>query len=336
MLIGPDSERAADARRAAHRRPGAMRAPRPASLVRRLAGVAIAGAAGLSLLLAVPSLRPVLDQLGDAGPGWIAAAVALELASCLSFVVIFRQCFDRIGARDARRVAWTSMATSALLPGGGVTGLACGGWLMQQAGAPARWIAQRSSALFFVTSACNVAAVGAAALALLVSPGEPHDFVRTGLPLAAALAAAALVLAVPRVSARGRRGWVGDLVAGIRDAERELARPGWRLLGAVGYLAFDVAVLWATFRALGVSLPPGALTLGYLLGYLANTIPVPAGIGVLDGGLTAALVFYGAPPTHAAAAVLLYHAIAFWLPSLGGLCANAGTLRGPRPVPVSA
>ena len=88
---------------------------------------------------------------------------------------------------------------------------------------------------------------------------------------------------------------MGDLVAGIRDAERELARPGWRILGAIGYLAFDVAVLWATFRALGVSLPPGALTLGYLLGYVANVMPIPAGIGVLDGGLTAALVFYGAP-----------------------------------------
>ena len=48
-------------------------------------------------------------------------------------------------------------------------------------------------------------------------------------------------------------------------------------------------------------------------------IPVPGGIGVLEGGLVGALILYGAPPTQAVAGVLVYHAIAFWIPSLGGL-----------------
>jgi uncharacterized membrane protein YbhN (UPF0104 family) len=301
---------------------------------RRLAGAGIAAAAGLSLLLGLPSLRPVLEQLRDASPGWIAIAALLELASCLSFVLVFRLCFDRIGATDARRVAWTSMATGVLLPGGGVTGLACAGWLMHRAGAPARWIARRSSALFFVTSACNVLALGVAAAVLLASPAGPHDFARAWLPLLATAAMVAMVVALPARPNRGRRpsriGWAADLLAGIGDAGRELARPGWRLLGAVGWLGFDIAVLWATFSALGAAPTPAALVLGYLLGYLANVVPVPAGVGVLDGGLTAALVIYGAPATHAAAAVLLYHAIAFWLPSLGGLVAFAGLRRETR------
>src|SRR6185437_596816 len=38
------------------------------------------------------------------------------------------------------------------------------------------------------------------------------------------------------------------------------------------------------------------------------------------------LIAYGAPPTQAAAAVVVYHAIAFWIPSLGGL-AGFGLLR---------
>jgi uncharacterized protein (TIRG00374 family) len=108
------------------------------------------------------------------------------------------------------------------------------------------------------------------------------------------------------------------------------------MLGAVGYLGFDIAVLWATFSALGTPPAPAALVLGYLLGYLANVIPVPGGVGVLDGGLTAALILYGAPASQAAAAVLLYHAIAFWVPSLGGLTAYASLRRGAtatRPVP---
>jgi uncharacterized membrane protein YbhN (UPF0104 family) len=301
-----------------------MRSLFPPSTVRRLAGAAIAAAAGLSLLMAMPSLQPVVDQVHEASPRWIAIAAALELASCLGFVVVFRMCFDRVAPRDARRLAWTSMATSVLLPGGGVTGLACGGWLMHRAGAPARWIAQRSSALFFVTSACNVAAVGVAAAVLLATS---HDLALAGIPLIVGCAAIALVVALPRSAPVRRVRWAGELLDGIRDAERSLARPSWRLLGAVGWLVFDIAVLWATFRALGAAPAPAALVLGYLLGYLANALPVPAGIGVLDGGLTAALILYGAPAAHAAAAVLLYHAIAFWLPSLGGLVGYAGLHR---------
>jgi hypothetical protein len=40
---------------------------------------------------------------------------------------------------------------------------------------------------------------------------------------------------------------------------------------------------------------------------------------VLEGGLTGVLVLYGAPVAEAAAGVLIYHAIAFWIPSVGGL-----------------
>lgn len=61
--------------------------------------------------------------------------------------------------------------------------------------------------------------------------------------------------------------------------------------------------------------------LAYLIGFLGNIIPVPGGIGVLDGGLIAALVAYGTPATAAAAAVLAYHAIALWIPTLLGTVA---------------
>jgi uncharacterized membrane protein YbhN (UPF0104 family) len=44
---------------------------------------------------------------------------------------------------------------------------------------------------------------------------------------------------------------------------------------------------------------------------------------VLEGGLAGCLIAYGAAPTQAAAAVVVYHAIAFWIPSLGGLAGFA-------------
>jgi uncharacterized membrane protein YbhN (UPF0104 family) len=82
-----------------------------------------------------------------------------------------------------------------------------------------------------------------------------------------------------------------------------------------------MAVLWIALRALGHAPSVPALILAYNIGYLANMLPIPAGIGVLDAGLTGALLLYGVAPAHAAAAVLVYHAIALWVPGLGGLCA---------------
>src|SRR5213075_3560790 len=85
----------------------------------------------------------------------------------------------------------------------------------------------------------------------------------------------------------------------------------------------DIAALGATFAATGRPIPVATLVLGYLIGYLANLIPIPGGFGVLEGGLAGTLIAYGAPARQAAAAVIVYHAIAFWIPSVGGLLAYA-------------
>jgi uncharacterized membrane protein YbhN (UPF0104 family) len=276
----------------------------------------------LSLLLALPGLDDVRHALRGAAPGWIAVAVALEVASEVSFVVVFRGFFDRLGRRDARAVAWSSLASGALLPAGGVGGTAVGGWLAQLTGAPISWIVRRSSGLFFVTTGINAIAMVAAGLMLVLGGPGPHDFLRAGLPVLLTVAATAAVLAAPALVRRRRLpGWVGDIADGIEDAVRAGRRPTWRLLGAVGYLGFDIAVLWVTLAAVGERMPVAALMLGYLIGYLGAALPIPGGLGALDAGLAGALALYGADPAHAAAGVLLYHAIALWVPGIGGLYA---------------
>ena len=87
-------------------------------------------------------------------------------------------------------------------------------------------------------------------------------------------------------------------------AERALASGSWRLSGAVGDLGFDIAVL-GVMTATGHPLPVPALVLAYIVGYLANLIPIPGGVGVLEGGLAGMLILYGAPARSAAAAVLV-------------------------------
>jgi uncharacterized membrane protein YbhN (UPF0104 family) len=295
-----------------------------ARLGRRLAAPVVLTAAIASLLLAVPPLRGVAGEIARLRPAWVLAAVGLEVGSCLAFVVIFRLFFDRVPAGAAREVAWTEQGSGALLPGGGVGALAIGGWLLRRVGMSATSIVERSSALFFLTSAVNVAGLaGAGGLLAATGATRPADLVRAGVPMLGGLAAAAAVLAIPVVIARSpaRRWptWLIDLAGGITHARRSLLAPHWRLLGAAGYLGFDIAALGATFAAAGHPLPIAPLVLGYLIGYLANLIPVPGGFGVLEGGLAGALIAYGAPATQATAAVIVYHAIAFWVPSLGGL-----------------
>jgi hypothetical protein len=98
---------------------------------RRMATLALAVALLVALLASVPALRGVLRELSHVGATWVLAAVALELASALSFVVVFRLFFDRIPARDARSLAWTEQGSGALLPGGGAGGLAIGAFLIR-------------------------------------------------------------------------------------------------------------------------------------------------------------------------------------------------------------
>jgi uncharacterized membrane protein YbhN (UPF0104 family) len=290
---------------------------------RRLATLGLLAVLAGTLVLSVPGLRGVLDKVGSISPGWLAAAIALELASELSFVVLFRLFFDRLSGRDSRALAWTEMACGVLLPGGGAGGLAIGGWLISMMGAPKQWIIRRSGGLFFLTTAVNGMAIVAAGLMLAAGVPGPHDFMLTLFPVIVAIALTVPVAALPWLlrSWTTAPGWLRGIGAGVDDAERTtlVSRPSWRLLGSVGYLGFDIAVLWVCLRALGVPPSVPAVILAYTIGYVANALPIPGSIGVLDAGLTGALVLYGTAPAHAAAAVLIYHAIALWVPGVGGL-----------------
>jgi uncharacterized membrane protein YbhN (UPF0104 family) len=283
-----------------------------------------------ALLLAVPGLRDVADRLKDVDPGWIGLAVVLELLSCAGYVVAFRLVFYRVPSLLAIRVALSEMAFGAVLPVGGAGGIAVGAWVAKAKGGSLRRFMERSAVLFLLTSGINAATLALAGL--LVGAGildAPHHLLLGLVPGLVAAAAVLLFWFVPSLAARlaivedaGRiLRWLHTTARVVEETKDEIRRPSWRLLGAVGYLWFDIAMLWVSFEAFGDAPPVGALTLAFLIGYLGNVIPVPGGIGALDGGLTAALVLYGADPASAAAAVLVYHAIVLWVPTLIGTLA---------------
>lgn len=289
--------------------------------VRRLLVMAVLAVAMSTAVLAVPSLGSVRSDLDAINGWWAAAAVVMEVASCASFVLVFRAFFDTVAPGVARNVAWVEEGSGALLPGGGLTSYAIGGLILGREGLAVRDIVVRSGALFWFTSAVNALAlvIGTGLLVFVPQQTEPSLLVVL-LPLAIAAPVALLIASAPALARAGGmgRGRARSVVDGVTEAWRASRRRSWRLLGALGYLYFDMLVLVCLFRGLGYAVPFGALTLGYLVGYLATMIPIPGGIGVLEGGLAGALILYGAPPVKTVAVVLVYHAIAFWIPSLGG------------------
>ena len=100
------------------------------------------------------------------------------------------------------------------------------------------------------------------------------------------------------------------------------------LAGILGYWAWDNLALWAAFHAVGETPGASVILLGYLIGQLGGLLPIPGGIGGIDGGLIGALIVYGLPAAATVAAVFTYRLILFWLPLLLGSVAFARLRKG--------
>ena len=284
----------------------------------------------VGLGLAVPGLRGVADTVTDMPIGLIAVAVGLEILSCLAYVVAFLQVFERAPIRWGARVALSELAFGTAVSLGGDGSLAVGAWLLRERGVPTARIAERSAVLFLLTSAVNVITLAFAGFALWlgVLPG-PRSPLLSLVPGLVGIGVFAFFLTLPRISehyARRRpQGRLRVLLIGTADSVRAtrklLFTPDWRLLGAFGFLWFDIAVLWACFDAAGHVPPLVVIVLAYQIGYLSNLIPVPGNIGVLDGSVVGMFVLYGVSATTATAATVVYHAIALWVPAMWGTIA---------------
>jgi uncharacterized protein (TIRG00374 family) len=109
--------------------------------------------------------------------------------------------------------------------------------------------------------------------------------------------------------------------AGVRMAIAHARDRDPALLGALAYWGFNVAILWAAFHAFGAHVPAGVVVMAYFLGMFGNLLPLPGGVGGVDGGMIGALIAFGVQDGAALVAVLTYRGFAFWLPTLPGAIA---------------
>ncbi len=303
--------------------PGEFAWPR---VLRRLLALAAVLAGAVALVSLLPGLDSVRDAFAGARWEWLVLAAGLEVLSCLSYVVVFRAVFcPRMPWRASYEIGAAELATNSVVSVGGAGGLALGAWILRRGGMPAALIARRTVAFFLITSLASVAALIVAGIGLGtgVLHGAP-DRALGWAPAALGLAAMLVALAIPPV-ARSLARRIGHtsvekalraLAAGVEEAlallrSRDLAV----IAGAAGYMLFDVAMLGVCFAAFGLAVPAaGVLLMAYLIGQLGGLIPLPGGVGGVDGGLIGTLVLYGAGATAAATAVLAYRAIVLLLP----------------------
>lgn len=284
----------------------------------------------VGLLLAIPGLHGVGRTVTHMRAGWLIVAVVLEILSCLGYVLAFLQVFERAPVRFGARVALSELAFGAAVSLGGAGSAAMGGWLLVERGGPVQRVAERSTVLFLLTSAINVFTFALAGLLLSLDLFSGPGNVLLGLiPAAVSIAAIVFFVLLPRMIDRRatrklpRKVYVVlcTLAAGIRGTEELLRHPDWRIIGAIAFLWCDIGVLMACFAAAGASPPLLGVVLAYQLAYMSNILPIPGNIGVLDGSMVGALVLYGVAATQSAAAAIVYHAIALWIPALWGTLA---------------
>jgi len=308
----------------------------PRHLRRRLLELAAVVAVVAAVVVLGPGLGSLRDHLEHASAVWLVAGVAFEVLSTLAYVVIFHAVFcPRMSWRLSYQIGMSEQAANSVLSVSGTGGLALGAWALHHGGMSTEQIGRKTVAFFFLTSVANVAGVilFAALYAVGVLQHDPNPPLTYAFG-AAALAATAVVVSLPALlrakapaAASVSSGRIATAARFIRDSLAEGVRDGLLLLrarslgvlaGSFGTLVFDLAVLWACFRAFGSSPPLGVLALGYLIGQLGGNLPIPGGIGGLDAGLVGTFVLYDQPLAATTAAVLVYHAIALWIPALLG------------------
>jgi putative heme transporter len=304
-------------------------------LARRAAlPLALAATALAVVLLAGGPIHVLADAFRRAlaaDPRWIALAAVAELLSFVGYIALFwlvgRRASARLDLRAGTEITLGGAAATRLLPTAGAGGAALTVWAMSKTGMGAKRAGRVLLTFFVLLYAVFLLGIAASGAAIAAGLGgaSGHLAVSAG-------AATAAVLAMVVAAGLGARG--GDAPAGagrvtrggyvlgaaVREAFGFLRSGDARLLGAPVWWAFDAAVLWATFHALGEPPSLAVLAFAYFAGQVGNTLPLP---GAVSGGMVGTLLAFGVAPDLALSAVLSYRAVAIWLPAPLGLAALA-------------
>ena len=294
-------------------------------------------------------LGNALGKLGDASPIWIGVALAFNLVAFLTYIALFKAVVGgnalRLTWRETYEINMAGLAATLLFSAAGAGGIVLTFWALLKAGMRRHEVARRMVA--FLTLHYAFYPIALILFGILLRTGVLNGESSVELTIVPAgvaglLLVGGLLLALippdlgPRV-ARFVHGEKGQALArrvarvpatfaeGFRFALSLFTHPsqgGLAVLGAAGFWAANIGILWACFHAFGVHVPLAVVVQGFFLGMVANLFPfAPAGVGAVDAGMIGAFVLFGIPEDTVFPAILIYRLIAFWMPIPFGVVA---------------
>jgi uncharacterized membrane protein YbhN (UPF0104 family) len=311
---------------------------------------------GIFVLSTVAFLYFVLPKLTSVGTTvhriergdtwWIVVGVVLEMLSFGGYIVLFRSVFvsgqSRIGWRESYEITMAGLAATRLFAAAGAGGVALTAWALRRSGMEPRLVACRMVAFMVLLYVVYMGSllIDGLGLGIGLFPGG-GSFAITIVPAIAAFvlfAVAGAISLLPGDVERRLARWAPGsgrmhhvlarlasapalAASGVRTAIGLIRSRDVGLLGALAWWGFDISVLWAMFHAFGSTPSFTIIWMAYFVGMLGNLLPLPGGLGGVEGGMIGAFAAFDVNLELSVLAVLSYRAISFWLPTFPGAVA---------------
>lgn len=260
-------------------------------------------------------------------------AASTELGAKFAFGALFRQGAATAGIHmslgTAFRAALVGTGVARLIPAGGIVTPLAMAWTIRDENETAVGAAVRATVLSY-GGLVGATGIGLFWVSLMHPPG--HAARTTAFIGLMFLGAAGGLLAfggrlhrLARLIPEKHR---GRFVAATVD--HRLDRRAWVLLAA--RTALEAATLGLTLAAYGISMAPSQVVGAFGVAQIIGGLPgAPGGLGITEAGLLGALTFFGIPVAAAAAPVLTFRVISFWLPAVSGIAAGGHAYLRRRP-----
>jgi putative heme transporter len=322
---------------------------------RRVIGIVVAvvviGGVFLFVLPKIADYRAVLDTIVDLTWEQILVLAGATALNIVTFAPPFMATLPGLGFLRALVLTQASTASTYIAPGGAAVGIALAYAMLRGWGFTTAAVTL-AVALTGVWNQLFLLGAPAVALALLTLAGGSNTLLQTVAVIGLIVFLVALVAFAGALSSDGAARWMGDAAARItswalrlirrrpvawdgrsliafrRQAVGLLGRRWWVLtLATIAGQMSVFLVLVTCLRTLGVTESQVTLTeafAAWTLVRLLGSLPItPGGLGVVELGLTGALVGFGGPNEAVVAAVLLYRALTIFPTLVLGLIAGA-------------
>ncbi len=279
-------------------------------------------------------------EAGD--PKLVALAVPFEILSVGGYVLLFWAVYGAaarmlaqgsdtparpLSLKESMQLTTSRLALGDTLPGGGATGFAVQFWALARAGFNAAQISRTTTAFLILSNTVMtvmIMVLGVAIGAGIVA-GDLHPAL-TWIPAAIAAGVVVVILLFARkgktfvppdpdsrkqltgrfAKARTLIREVGDrLPPGAYDAIRTLRRPA-ALTGMITNPGFDFVAFYLGIASVTEPIALPVMLMAYFIGQVGSLVPLPGGIGGVQGLAIAVLVAGGMEAHYATAGVLVW------------------------------